>query len=90
MALQQNPFKVQQGSLGFNATITRITTHVVGGHYPMARDDDGYRVGAAGRAHGAGRAAQGFCYFSISYGFTIRNLFHYGPYTLLEFGSWWF
>ena len=57
MALEQNPFKEQQGSLSFNATITGITTDVVGGYYPMARDDDRYRVGAAGHAHRAGGAA---------------------------------
>ena len=57
MALEQNPFKEQEGSLSFNATITGITTDVVGGDYPMARDDHGYRIGAAGHAHGAGGAA---------------------------------
>ena len=41
MALEQNPFKEQQRSLSFNATIAGITTDVVGGDYSMARDDEG-------------------------------------------------
>ena len=78
-------FMDEKGTLGGRSiTAGKPTEGTAARDHPVARDENWYRIGAAGPADGAGDGAQNLRELAIASGLAVRNAAHLVPNAFLE------